>query len=57
MDLTHVNILAELYMEVSDWDAAARLIDTTATDLCAEAGLPVDLQVSASQLFQTQICN
>jgi len=44
-------------MEVSDWDAAARLIDTTATDLCAEAGLPVDLQVSASQLFQTQICN
>ncbi|GAB4822338.1 hypothetical protein N2152v2_009384 [Parachlorella kessleri] len=55
-DLTHVNILAELYGEAGRWDAVLDLIQRAEQDLCGEGeeeeeesagGLPVDLQVKA----------
>lgn len=45
-DLTHVNILAELYMEEGKFEQAAGLISYVERELpCAQAGLPVDLMV------------
>jgi Tetratricopeptide repeat len=44
-DLTHVNILAELFMERGGFLKALDLIRRVAQTLCAASGLPVDLQV------------
>ena len=47
VDLTHINILAELYMEASEWSLAVDNIQYAHSQLCGQAGLPVELQVSA----------
>ena len=52
VDLTHVNILAELYMEASDWKLAVDLIQYAKHALCAQAELPVELQASRCCLEQ-----
>lgn len=45
-DLTHINILAELYMEAGKFASAADLIRRAEDRLCAGPGaLPVDLMV------------
>ena len=50
-DLTHVNILAELYMEAGKYGAAADLIQRAEARLCAGPGaLPVDLTVRPASL-------
>ena len=45
-DLTHINILAELYMERGNHRAAVDLIQRAGTHMCGATGLPIDLQVS-----------
>lgn len=45
VDLTHINILAELYMEASEWGLAVNNIQYADAQLCGQAGLPVELQV------------
>ncbi|DBA78961.1 TPA: hypothetical protein ACH3X1_008835 [Trebouxia sp. C0004] len=47
VDLTHINILAELYMEASEWGLAVDNIQYADAQLCGQAGLPVELQVKA----------
>ena len=48
-DLTHINILAELYMEAGKFASAADLIRRAEGRLCAGPGaLPVDLMVRRS---------
>lgn len=46
VDLTHVNILAELYMEATDWKLAVDVIQHAKHALCGQADLPVELQAS-----------
>ena len=46
VDLTHVNILAELYMEASDWKLAIDVIQHAKHALCAQTDLPAELQVN-----------
>ena len=48
IDLTEINILAELYMEGEHFDRAAALIRSAEQQLCAESGLPIDLKASTS---------
>ena len=45
-DLTHINILAELYMEHGNHQAAVDLIQRAGTHMCGATGLPIDLQVT-----------
>lgn len=45
VDLTHVNILAELYMEALDWKLAVEVIQHAKHELCGQADLPIELQV------------
>ncbi|KAL0053282.1 hypothetical protein WJX82_003692 [Trebouxia sp. C0006] len=54
VDLTHINILAELYMEASEWGLAVDNIQYADAQLCGQAGLPVELQVKAEELLQLQ---
>lgn len=44
-DPTHVNILAELYMDSQQHQKAVQLIQRAAEHVC-KSGLPIDLQVS-----------
>ncbi len=44
VDLTHVNILAELQMEAGQHPGAARTISRAAALLCPSGPLPIDLQ-------------
>ena len=46
VDLTHINILAELYMESGDWELAVENIQYADAQLCGPAGLPLELQVT-----------
>lgn len=46
-DPTHVNILAELYMDGKHYRKAEQLISRVADQICKE-GLPIDLQVPFS---------
>ena len=46
VDLTHVNILAELYMEATDWKLAIDVIQHAKHALCPDEPLPAELQVS-----------
>ena len=46
-DLTHINILAELYMEAGRHSETLVLIQRSEGDLCAAGGLPIDLTVRA----------
>ncbi len=56
VDLTHINILAELYMEASEWGLAVDNIQYADAQLCGQAGLPVELQVQLhSLLYLTKI--
>lgn len=41
---THINILAELYMEGKDYKRASQLIERASSHVCKD-GLPIDLQV------------
>ena len=50
VDLTHVNILAELYMEASEWKLAVDVIQHARHALCAQNDLPVELQASEDDL-------
>jgi tetratricopeptide (TPR) repeat protein len=45
-DLTHVNILAELYMDDAKYEQAAALISHADQLPCAQEGLPIDLTVN-----------
>jgi len=47
VDLTHVNILAELQMDVGEHGRAAATIQHAAAALCPDGQLPIDLQVKA----------
>ena len=51
VDLTHINILAELYMEASEWGLAVDNIQYADAQLCGQAGLPVELQVQLHSLL------
>ena len=51
VDLTHINILAELYMEASEWGLAVDNIQYADAQLCGQAGLPVELQVKLHSLL------
>lgn len=44
-DATHINILAELYMEGKQYHKASQLIQRAAEHVCP-SGLPIDLQVA-----------
>lgn len=55
VDATHINILAELYMDRGSWAEAAALIQRSATILGIESGLPIDLQVCCSPLAGAQL--
>ena len=47
VDLTHVNILAELQMEAGQHPGAAATIRRAAALLCPSGPLPIDLQARA----------
>lgn len=57
MDLTCVNILAELHIGDEEWAEASRLIADAAAQLCADGGLPIDLQVRIVQLSVSGCCS
>ena len=44
-DLTHINILAELYMEAGRYAETVDLIRRAQRELCPDGSLPVDLAV------------
>lgn len=46
VDLTHVNILAELQMDAGNFAAAAATIAAAGDQLCHDTALPIDLQAS-----------
>lgn len=50
VDLTHVNILAELQMDVGEHGRAAATIQHAAAALCPDGQLPIDLQVLPTSL-------
>ena len=45
VDLTHINILAELYMESAECGLAVDNVQYADAQLCGPAGLPIELQV------------
>jgi hypothetical protein len=50
-DLTHINILAELYMEAGRYAETVALIQRSEGELCPVDGLPIDLTVRPSSFF------
>lgn len=56
VDLTHINILAELYMEASQWSLAVDNIQYADSQLCGQAGLPVELQVPCPASCLCHLC-
>ena len=47
-DLTHINILAELFMDAGRFEQAAKLIRAAEVLPCMRGGIPIDLTVSFS---------
>ena len=41
---SHVNVLAELYMDAEEYGKAVQLVERAADHICKQ-GLPIDLQV------------
>ena len=44
-DLTHINILAELFMDADNFEQAANLIRAAERMPCMQGGIPIDLTV------------
>ena len=58
VDLTHINILAELHMEAHAWPEAAAAIAYASRHLTtSDAGLPIDLQVRQGSVPRYLICS
>ena len=56
-DPTHVNILAELYIDSKQYRKAVQLIERVADQICKE-GLPIDLQVASNlsdDIFESKV--
>ena len=47
-DLTHINILAELFMDAGKYEQASNLIRQAERLPCMQDGVPVDLRVSTA---------
>ncbi len=48
-DLTHINILAELFMDADRFEQAAGLIRAAERLPCMQGGIPIDLTVKVSR--------
>lgn len=55
LDQTHINILAELYMQQGEYGSVAGIIQR-AVALAPDQELPIDLQVSLSALLGDSLC-
>ena len=58
-DLTHINILAELFMDAGQHEQAASLIRQAEHLPCMQHGVPIDLRVSplvVSHLWRSRMC-
>ena len=53
-DLTHINILAELFMDADKFEQAAGLIRAAERLPCMQGGIPIDLTVKLSQF---EVCS
>eukprot|EP00878_Enallax_costatus_P028450 GHUV01030731.1.p1 GENE.GHUV01030731.1~~GHUV01030731.1.p1 ORF type:complete len:361 (+),score=85.77 GHUV01030731.1:1476-2558(+) len=45
LDLTHINMLADLYINLGHHDNAVKLVNRTEEVFCSQGDLPIDLQV------------
>ena len=53
-DLTHVNMLAELFIKMGQPQQVLDLVQEAATQLCGDEGLPIELQVRLAHIGKCQ---